>query len=259
MKHMIISDVAPSAAPTQVGQHWVKTTDPTGEWFSTGTVDVSDWQERGAGGGGGTFDMNLVEQQFDFGGEWQLHPGVNGIIGASPAALVPNVTAGRAWIIPFYIPQAFEMNSFQMTLAGTLPATINVAVQKQTSEELGYGVGESLLWFAAATPGDLNAGVLMDPPVLLPEPGVYLAYVQLPATSTGLTARQVTQPNFLTGAGSPLDNIMTTLRFGGYVGMTRSLVGFNASSTPNPFTEETSVGASAVPFVAINGLRYIAP
>lgn len=43
-KHIIEATVDPSAAPPEVGVHWVNTTSGK-EWFSVGTSTVSDWRD----------------------------------------------------------------------------------------------------------------------------------------------------------------------------------------------------------------------
>lgn len=48
--HVIKSTVAPSVAPTvlQVGAHWIKTTDPKGQWIAVGSDTLADWVDQSA-------------------------------------------------------------------------------------------------------------------------------------------------------------------------------------------------------------------
>jgi len=58
-KHIIISDLAPSAAPTEIGTHWIKTSAPKKTYLSVGTSAVSDWVEGGGGSGGGKVAVSV--------------------------------------------------------------------------------------------------------------------------------------------------------------------------------------------------------
>ena len=58
--HIIRAAVNPTAAPDQVGVHWVNTVTKQ-TFFSVGTGVVGDWKELGAaGGGGGGVDPSYV-------------------------------------------------------------------------------------------------------------------------------------------------------------------------------------------------------
>ena len=48
--HVIKSTTAPTVAPTvlQVGAHWVKTTNPKGQWFAVGSDTLADWVDQSA-------------------------------------------------------------------------------------------------------------------------------------------------------------------------------------------------------------------
>ena len=63
-RHVILASAAPSEAPEFVGQHYIQEVAEGDNihYLANGTSDVADWQEVGAGGGGGSVTPANVHQ-----------------------------------------------------------------------------------------------------------------------------------------------------------------------------------------------------
>jgi len=121
--HIIKSTSAPSDAPDAEGIHWIKTTDPKGEWVSVGTASVGDWLERGAGGGGGFTGTNIPPKPLFMTGQKYRGLGLAANPGTATAA------ANKMMLSPFVAAQDITIDNigFQRN-SGTTSANIVVMI-----------------------------------------------------------------------------------------------------------------------------------
>ncbi len=233
-QHITNQTTEPSAAPSAIGVHWIKTTAPKGTWLSVGTSDVSDWvRQDGAGGGGsgGGSGYHLFE---DTVGNRMIIPGSNAQVMDTLSAPSPSTAANRQWVLPFYIPAPTTIYTVKLPVGGTLPTTINFGVQKAPDVYDGATPGPAFIGFEGLSAASLITDTTLVTPWVLPEAGLYFLYVHLPAAASGMTWKTVN--GIFSTANDPVSEVFKTPEKFGSACVSRTNL-ITGASTPNPFSD----------------------
>lgn len=177
--HIIRAAVNPTAAPDQVGVHWVNTVTKQ-TFFSVGTGVVGDWKELGAaGGGGGSTKSSQSVRATDFVGYGSVAlaiPQLSTVRAAIQEGATPlftyssDATDGTKITIlaKCRLTMSFTFNSPPGVLFGISLNTgdVTAAFNGRSNAErlaLAYGDGSNNLILPATTHGIFNSGNILRP------------------------------------------------------------------------------------------------